>query len=285
MNENNFELNNATNTITENNCNLANNKKKPKKKKIIKIILVIIAAWVVLNILFIAVGLLIDDSSDSNNTDNSTISSAVQNDDSNWSVVDDSSPIYSSGLHYAYKMQPNEFINIVNSNLNEVMVDNFPEESENFNNFYKENETAYYEHNEGYETYTYASNDGDGIIGFYLDTIDTSIIQARTFVVVSDAISAGKSMEEVYDIAATNCALSLNAFGKISTDEIDSIRVKMIEQINNGSFYFAKDDIIIGFSSNDDLSILEAKMFRFDDEIYKILKEQADSYGYDIVIL
>lgn len=282
MNENNFELNNATNTITENNCNLANNKKKSKKKKIIKIILIIIAAWIILNVLFIVVGLLIDDSSgsDSNNSADSTISSRVENDDSNWVKLNDTS------LGYGYKKTPEDFITNINEFFN-IVYTNTNDSNSNLE-FYNSLEfVKKYEH-DNFDEYVYAYSESGGNLGYYIDYDGTYISEAKSVVSLN---VANDNPSQAKDDLCVGIVAILFAYGEIDetsgSDNCWSLVSRMKTELaskvsdypDSTAWYFRYGDYVITYSSDEQYTV-KMSAFKSNSENIKAIES---TLGYTLV--
>lgn len=266
------------------------NKKSKKKKVLTALLIVFILVFVIPMIIGFAAAVFSDDTDTAD--ENSAVTSDYSEDSEGSGGVsqNDGWIYYESGLldskdgvsdyYYAYNMSPNDFINEMNSTLQQQSKDKNGEEL---------NESSLLEYSDTVDveasdtdtvtTYTYASENGHGMYGCYIDTKDSGIYQVRSVADIEMLKNYGNDEGDAVFLSSLVASHALHAFGIIDYDEIEDINVEMLDYINQGTVGFYKDGILLQFFI-DDNNFIECGIRRVTDEQWNTMKQQAE--GADV---
>lgn len=265
------------------------NKKSKKKKVLTALLIVFILVFVIPMIIGFAAAVFSDD------TDTADENSAVTSDYSEASegsggVSQNDGWIYyesgllnsvesSSNIYYVYDMSADDFISKVNENFEKMADQQGVSDADANQSEFEYNDKLENNMDQNVITYTYTLN-GNNILGFYIDTIDSKIFQIRPVINTDSYIDNGYSVDDIYGHFSLLNMLALSALDVIDIKTNQQTYTNIYENLQNGVSRFYKSGILFYLSTTDNSSVITFQMIRVTDEQWNTMKQQAE--GADV---
>lgn len=265
------------------------NKKSKNKKVLTALLIVFILVFVIPMIIGFAAAVFSDDTDTAD--ENSAVTSDYSEDsEGSGGVSQNDGWIYyesgllnsvesSSNIYYVYDMSADDFISKVNENFEKMADQQGVSDADANQSEFEYNDKLENNMDQNVITYTYTLN-GNNILGFYIDTIDSKIFQIRPVINTDSYIDNGYSVDDIYGHFSLLNMLALSALDVIDIKTNQQTYTNIYENLQNGVSRFYKSGILFYLSTTDNSSAITFQMIRVTDEQWNTMKQQAE--GADV---